>query len=203
MVRVRDPLEKVAEFMQIILPALEERLARLQKRLPDPLKRPVTSAIVVAYIARLRLQIDHTQRGVEGLRTEIANHPNLTEEIEELESWIAHRKHIASKQMAQDYEDAMGDYLVSTGRSYTKTKEMLRKARHQMSARGAPNKRTETLRLLDAKLVNAWSYRQLAAKMCDCGAKQHNEYCAERIRKRLKELEAFLGRYKISYRPSP
>jgi hypothetical protein len=35
--------------------------------------------------------------------------------------------------------------------------------------------------------------------MCDCGAKKHNEYCRERIRKRIKELDAFLLDMGISY----
>jgi hypothetical protein len=198
---VGDPLEKLAEFNEAIRPALEERLARLKKRPPDPERQPVTHAVVAAYMSRLSIQIDLAGKGVTGLREQIAKHPNLSDELQEIETWILRRKRAESVQpLIQEYEDTMGDFLVSTGRSYTRTKEMLRKVRQKIGRRGAPNKRPETLNILDARVVNGWSYSQLASQMCDCGAIRHTSHCGERIRKRIKELQEFLDRYAIVYR---
>jgi hypothetical protein len=99
----------------------------------------------------------------------------------------------------------MGNMFVSSGMSYAEARFTLR-LMQQFSAthgRGAPSKRPETLKLLDARIANHWSYARLASRMCDCGAVQHGELCRERIRKRLKELESYLAKYDIQYRDAP
>ena len=70
-----------------------------------------------------------------------------------------------------------------------------------LAGKGAPSKRRETVKMLDARIAKGWSYSQLAKELCDCGATRHTDRCADSIRKRIKELEMFLDKRKISYRP--
>ena len=119
-----------------------------------------------------------------------------------METWILRKKVPGQRiQLTAADEDNIGDWLVSAGRSYSQTKQMLREIRQFITGRGAPNKRPETLKLLDARISQGLSYKQLACKMCDCGLPDHTEHCEERIRKRIKKLEEFLAKYEIIYRP--
>jgi hypothetical protein len=117
-----------------------------------------------------------------------------------MEDWLLRSEGATNEPIFKpEIENFFGNWLVSVGYSYTETKQMLGGLRRGLSGRGAPSKRPETLRILDARIAHGWSYSRLAVEMCDCGAKQHTSHCAERIRKRIKELEAFLARHKIVY----
>jgi hypothetical protein len=196
-----DKWEKFAEVVRATEPDLEQQIVYLQTKPPDPLKQPVSSALARAYLSRLEIHLDAIRRGAEGLKDEYRNYPTLLQELQEIGVWIRRRGAGQKTQLATADEDSIGDWLVSTGRSYSKTKQMLRQMRQLITGRGAPNKRPETLRMLDAKTSQGLSYKELASKMCDCGLRQHTEYCEERIRKRIKDLEKFLTRHRISSIP--
>jgi hypothetical protein len=196
-----DLLEKLAEIMHAIAPELARKVAHLKNHVPDPIKNPVVYALHGAYLSRLEMQLSYIRRGKEGMIEEHRDHPNLLPEIQEFEAWVLRRKTTAKKQLTEEQAETLGNWLVSIGRSYSETKNSLRQIGSSIAGRGAPNKRSDTLKMLDAKIANSWSYRQLAEKMCDCGAEKHTEHCAERIRKRLKELGEFLQKYDIVYRP--
>jgi hypothetical protein len=193
----QDRWQKLAELMGSIEPDLARRIERVQAHLPDPVNQPVSTALVKAYLARLQIFLDSIRGGAEGAKHEYEAHPNLMREIQELESWLLRKTMQArgSEGLAQ-HKDELGNWLTSVmGYSYTKTRTMLDSIGR--SKPGAPTKRKETLKMMDARIANQWSYPELAAKMCDCGATTHDEYCSERIRKRLKELESFLIKYGI------
>ena len=78
---------------------------------------------------------------------------------------------------------------------------MIRDLNRLNSGKGAPSKRPDTLKMMDARILNNWTSKELADHKCDCGALDnvHTAHCEDRIRKRLKELEVFLEKYNISY----
>ncbi len=80
-------------------------------------------------------------------------------------------------------------------------KVMIRDLNRLNSGKGAPSKRPDTLKMMDARILNNWTFKELADHKCDCGARNntHTAYCEDRIRKRIKELETFLEKYSISY----
>lgn len=194
-------LEKLAELMRFTSAGVMERkIARLKIHPFDPVSRPVTRALANEYLRRLETYLALILNGAAGMREKSLIYPGLPQELMEIEDWLLRSGGATNERIFKpEIEDFFGNWLVSIGYSYTETKQMLGDMRKELSGRGAPSKRPETLRILDARIANGWSYSRLAAEMCDCGAKQHTTHCAERIRKRLKELESFLSRYKIVY----
>jgi hypothetical protein len=198
-----DKWEKLAEVVLGAEPELQRRIVYLQTKPPDPVKQPVSSALAKAYLSRLEIELGAIHRGAEGLKDEYRNHPTLLQELQEIGTWILRKKATGKKtQLTATDEDVIGNWFVSTGRSYSETRQMLRRMRQFITGRGAPNKRPETLRMLDAKISKGLSYTQLASTMCDCGLSQHTEHCKERIRKRIRQLEKFLIKYNITYPPT-
>jgi hypothetical protein len=194
-----DIFGNLAEVLLSIKPVLEERLAFLRAYPPDPKMHPITSALVKAYITRVELQLAGIRDGAGGLQNEYRNHPTLTEELQEIESWIMRREPgTPRRKLTVNDEDALGNWFVGKmGLSYSQARQKIRDTRLHLSGKGAPSKRPETLNMLDARIVNRWSSTELAIRMCDCGAAKHTAHCSERIRKRIKELESALGKYGI------
>jgi hypothetical protein len=129
------------------------------------------------------------------------NHPYLTNEIQEIEGWIKRRKpNMPSRSFSEEDQDALGDWLIKyASSSYSKARQFVSGVAKSLRPKGAPSKRVQTLKILDARVANGWSYAMLASKMCDCDAKVHDAHCSERIRKRLKELESVLAKYDIHF----
>jgi hypothetical protein len=191
--------EQLAEMMRIVVPDLETKLEYCRAHPPDPIKNPVTSAIVTEYASRLERTIARYREGAKGLKDEFLNEPNATTELQEIESWIMRLKPGAvPRELTLKDRDAMGNWFVSKmGMSYSQARRVVEGLSGLHISKGAPSKRTETLRLLDARFANKWSYPELAKRMCDCGATVHTQHCSERIRKRLKEAECLLLKYHI------
>jgi hypothetical protein len=198
-----DKWENLAEILRAIEPGLEIKLAYCRANFPDPVKKPVTNAVVMTYISCVELELAAIRGGSNGLKSQSLERPGLMREILEIESWILRRKSgVARAKFSFNDEEALGDWFVGKmGYSYSEAKRMIQELRDLSSGRGAPNKRPETLKLMDARISNKWSYKQLASQMCHCGSRGHNEHCVDRLRKRLKECEMFLAKYKISYLP--
>jgi hypothetical protein len=199
--RPSDKWENLAEVLRVLEPDLEMKLAYCRSHPPNLQTQPVSSAVVAAYISLLELELTTIRRAARGLQDQFRERPTLTDEITQIESWILRRKSgEARRQLTDRDEQALGDWFVSKmGFSYSDTKRYLRQARQLLSGKGAPNKKPETLRMLDARICNDWSYPEIARRMCDCGSLMHTEHCAERIRKRIKGLEAFLTERNINY----
>jgi len=197
--RPSEQWENLADVIRAIEPTLEAKLRLCQHHAPDPATKPVSAAIVAVYVSRIESALAAIRGGGKSLREDAVSHPNASEELQEIESWILRRKPNAPGRKLTDKDwDAFGNWFVSKmGYSYSRAREMIERLRNLQSSKGAPNKRTETLKMLDARIANEWSYMELANKMCDCGALKHTEHCSERIRKRLKELESFLKKYGI------
>jgi hypothetical protein len=200
-----DRFGNLAEILRSIEPALEAKIAYCRSHVPSPAAQPATSVIVQAYVTRLEIQLSAIRAGAPGLKDEYKNHPMLTEEIKELESWITRRMPDAPRwQLTEKDEDVMGDWLVKKqGLSYSHAKRQIQAMRAHLSGRGAPSKRPETLKILDARIVHGWSYAEIAKRMCDCGATEHTSYCSERIRKRLKELKSILSKFGVQLPTAP
>jgi hypothetical protein len=199
-----DQWENLADVLRSIEPELENRLTFCRTHIPDPKTQPATSAIIQRYVRCLELQLSSIRRGAPGLKSEFRNHPELTEELEDIQSWIMRKVPGAISSVTEKDEDAIGDWFVSKmGYSFSTAKRRLDEMRRRRSGKGAPSKRPETLKMLDARLANGWSYSKLANNLCDCGAKEHTEHCSERIRKRLKELHLFLDKWKIVLPATP
>ena len=186
------------DVLRAIVPDLQDRIVLIRTKPPDPISQPISAVIAKAYVSRLEIQLNDIRRGAEGLKDDYRNHPDLMSEIQELETWVLKRTtHESGVETIAQHKDELGNWLCSVmGYSYSKTKRILDAVGR--SKRGAPTKRPQTLRMMDAKLANRWSYPKLASEMCDCGAVKHGEYCQERIRKRIKELEKFLAKYNIA-----
>lgn len=200
---VEDIWINLAEVLRSIEPNLEAKIAYCRANPPDPIKQPVTSAIVAAYISRMELELATLRRGASGLKNQFSDCPNLVKEVQEFESWLLRKiPGFPSRKLTGKNEDGVGDWFVSKmGYSYSQAKRMIRDLNRLQSGKGAPSKRPETLKMMDARIRNNWTYKELAHHKCDCGARDniHTAHCEDRIRKRIKELEAFLTKYNIPY----
>jgi len=166
---------------------------------PDPTKQPISARLVEAYLFRTELQLKF-MRGIPGAMDEIVrDYPNVSAEWKELAIWIAPSEpNYQARRITEQNEDTIGDFLVAQMKMpYSQAKALLKSL--SKGTKGAPNKRPQTLKMLDAMVANGWSYAQVAVRMCDCGNRSHNEKCRETIRKRIKELDALLARYGILY----
>jgi len=193
--------DNLADVMRAIEPDLENRIAKCKANPPDPVRQPVTSAIVAAYVSRVELELATIRDGAKALQDQSQNRPTLTHEIQEIESWILRRKYNGARpRLRVKDEQVVGDWFVrKMGYSFSETNRRLDAMRKFLSGKGAPTKHLATLKMMDALICNNWSYRSLVQHMCDCGLSTHNDYCRERIRKRIKGLEAFLRRYNIDF----
>jgi hypothetical protein len=202
--------QKLAQAISVVAPFLARRVAYHQNNLPDSRTQPVSFALVKSFLSQIERHLAAIRAGVDGMKREFGDDPvrpgRLLKETLEMESWLIPKRKPDSSKLTERIEDAMGNMFVSVGKmSYAEARFVLREMQ-QFSAthrRGAPSKRPETLKLLDARIANRWSYARLASKMCDCGATQHGELCRERIRKRLKELESYLKERNIQYGDTP
>jgi hypothetical protein len=202
--RPSEAWENLADVLRVIQPELEAKLSYCRNHPSDPVLHPVTTAILAAYMSRLESELATIRGGAAAMKKQERNEPLFMQELEEMESWILRRKRgVPRRQLAAKDEDALGNWFVSKmGLSYSKTKRMLQNIRRRQSGKGAPSMRTETLGLLDARISNRWTYKELVAHRCDCGAQKHDAHCVDRIRKRISELESFLAKYQIAY-PRP
>jgi len=195
-----DQWEQITQAVTSITPNLQARIDAIKADPPDPQRHPVTAALVAEYVARLESHVRAIHEGPEGIKRRFGDRPgDAISEMAELESWFIRKTRKPNVEFTRDAEDAIGNFFVSIGKSFTEARFMVDQIRKLLASKGAPHKRTETLTMMDARVSNGWSYKTLASKMCDCGAKKHTAYCAERIRKRLKELERFLAKYRIAY----
>jgi hypothetical protein len=197
----KDRWQEFAAVMRVAEPDLAERMSRLRSQAPDPAKRPVTATLVDAYVYRLEIHLQAIRGGAEALQESARTCPNLIPEMLAIQDWLFNSNRPGAE-LTNEEETTIGDWLVSMGRSYSETRRMISEINKSRAGKGAPSKRVETVALLDARIANGWSYTKLASKMCDCGALNHNEYCSDRIRKRLKKLERFLTKHNI-YIPQP
>ncbi len=186
--------------MHSIEPTLESDLSYCLHHPPCPVKHPATTALIAEYIKRVELLLSRSRMGRDGMKDLAQNHPYLTEEIKEIEQWIKQRKPNASVHgLSEEDQDTLGDWLIKhVSPSYSRARRFVAGVSKSLSKKGAPSKRIHTLKILDARIANGWSYSVVAAKMCDCDKKKHDAHCADSIRKRLKELEEFLTRYGIN-----
>lgn len=198
-----DAWESLSKAVRALEPNFERDLAYFWSHVPDAKRHPASFAVVTAYARRLKLALDLSRRGADGLQDQARNYPDLLHEIEAIMRWIkVPRANAPRGGLTQEDQDVIGDWVVKfVEPSYSKARQFIAGIAKSMTRRGAPNKRPQTLMMLDARIANGWSYTAIASKMCDCGAKKHDEHCRERIRKRIKELEAFLLNMGIAYGP--
>jgi hypothetical protein len=192
-----DKWERLVQVARAVEPDFEWRINYLETNAPDPVKQPVTSALAKAYLSRLKSHLIAVRRGADGLKEEKLKRPELLQEILDLQKWILKKASSEPLKFTKANEDTVGNLLVSTGRSYYEARQMVDQLRKVVIGRGAPNKRPETLRMADARISQALSYKKLASNICDCGLSQHTELCADRVRKRLEQVRSLLAKYKI------
>jgi hypothetical protein len=195
--------QALSALIRSLEPTFERELLYFQSYSLDQTHNPATHAIVSAYTQRLEMALNYSRRGTHGLQEQAKKHPNLLVEIMAIMRWLKVRKSDGQRGgMTEQDADMIGDWLVKfVEPSYSKARRFIDEIARSVTRKGAPSKRPETLMMLDARLVNGWSYATLASKMCDCGGKEHGEYCRERIRKRIKELELFMREIGIAYKP--
>lgn len=199
-----DAWEGISELLRSTEPTFEFDLTYCREHPPDPIKHPATSAIIAAYVMRLEMLLSSSRKGSDGLRDLAHNHPHLTDEIQDFQQWIKQRKPgTPARSFSQEEQDLLGDWLVKhIDASYSRARRFVSGVAKSLSPKGAPSKRVQALKMLDARLANGWSYSKLASEMCDCGGRNHGSHCSERIRKRIKELEAFLDKHGINLKSS-
>lgn len=194
-----DALKRLPEFARRTAePRLVRAIAYFIKNPLDPHMHPASTAVIGVFVRRMVDYLLVLYNDAPTSDEKSAAESLLFPEMEELEKWI---KEPASRDsFPQEERDELGDWLVAeVGYTYTRARKFIDMlVGFSGKARGAPSKRPQTLKLLDARLANGWSYGTLAREMCDCGAARHTEHCSERIRKRIKEAEAFLAKYGIT-----
>ncbi|HXC44742.1 MAG TPA: hypothetical protein VNY51_14630 [Candidatus Dormibacteraeota bacterium] len=180
-----------------VTPLFITKASYLLENKPDAEHHPVSHALANAALNRIMRHLVAIGNGVEAIKADLGDRPGaIVREMLEIESWFIEKR---KPEITNEVKDAMGDILVSRGFSYSQARNAIEEIPNLFFPKGAPNKRPRTLQMMDARIKNHWSYQTLARKMCDCGETKHNELCSERIRKRLKELKAFLKRYDITY----
>ena len=191
-------LEAVAAALRETELDLVAELEHCRKNRPDHQTHPASRAILGAYITRIELLLSYIRDGEDGLRRHFTEHPALIREIDELKAWLYRetRPIEAGREFIAGNEDAVGDWLGSLGMPYSQTSAMLRRAK-QLKLGAPTSQRAVTLKALDMKLSEKLSYSELAAKLCDCGAKEHGELCRDRFRKRIDLLEKMMSMYDI------
>ena len=199
-----DPIfasQGLADLLTSTACAIDKKLAYCRDNPVNAIEHPVLKAMVDVYMYLLELMANDMRRGAIGLLEQYKNRPSLRQSIEDLESWIFRPKKDASHlKLTTTQEEEIGDFLVGKMNfSFSRAVKQIDIFKRSINPKGAPPKRVETLRMLDARIANGWSYSRLASEFCDCGKSKHDQHCADSIRKRIKELEAFLARYKIAF----
>jgi hypothetical protein len=198
-----DAWESLSELARSTEPQFEQDLAYCLAHPPDPVKHPATSAVISEYVKRLTLYLVHSKAGAAGLREQAKHHPNLLPELQEIERWIKQRvPGSARRPLPESDQDMLGNWLIKhVDSSYSKARQFVAAVTASLSTKGAPSKKPQTLRMLDARIYRGLSYPKLAAEMCDCDKQKHDQHCADTIRKRIKELEGFLKTLGITLQP--
>ncbi len=194
----------ISDLLRSTEPHFEFDLAYCRAHPPDPKNHPATAALIAEYVKRLEIQLAKSRMGVDGIKELARDYPDLQREIGEIEQWIKRLKpNVAAKRLSPEDEDTIGNWLMkNVDPSFSKAKQFVDAASKSLTKKGAPSKRIETLKMLDARIASGWSYSILAKHMCDCGAREHGALCSERVRKRIKELENFLYRLGINLKPA-
>jgi hypothetical protein len=148
--------ESLSVIIRGLAPNFERDLVYFRSHVPDPERHPVTYAVVTAYTQRLELALDHSQRVVQGLQDQAKNNPNLLLEIRAIMRWIKVRKaNVPHGGLTQEDQDAIGDWLVRfVEPSYSKARHFIDELSKSMTGRGAPNKRPQTLTMMDSRIAN-------------------------------------------------
>jgi hypothetical protein len=183
---------------RLVAPLFITKAEYLFDNKPDAENHPVSHALANAFVQRIWRNLAAIAKGAEAMKLDMGDRPgDIIREMLEIKTWFVESR--KSEKLPEQLKDAMGDLLVGAGFSYSQARKLIEEIPQLFFPKGAPNKRPQTLKMMDARIKNAWSYQTLARKMCDCGEIKHNDLCSERIRKRLKELEAFLKRYGLTY----
>jgi hypothetical protein len=191
-------LAAIAAALRETEPDLVPQIEYWSQNLPDAKTCPASKAVVEAYLERIEALLSYIRAGEEGLRRHFKERPNLVPEIDELKTWLYSGKRPveAGRELIADRELTVGDWLVSTGMSYSQASEMLHGAKRLKM--GAPtSQRQVTLHALDLELSENMSHTELARKLCDCGGAEHGDLCRDRFRKRLDLLKKMMSQYKI------
>lgn len=180
---------------------LSREIYRLSSALPDGEAKPVSRAMTLAYVSRLQSCKSDLEQYAAGTSAgdDIAE---LSRRLAlfEIPKWIPDLTDQRRKISQEELENTFGDFYVSVGRSYSETKRILQEMQKASLARDGPaGKRAEAVKMLDAIIANGWSYARTAREMCDCGSNRHSPKCADRVRKRIRELENFLAKEGIEY----
>lgn len=191
-----QPSDKVNAVLRGIDRHLSKRIAYHWENLPDAQRQPVSYAIAMWFIATTDRQLTAIRAGSTAIKQELGERPGAAiRAVFEMESWLVPR--IKQSKLTDKAEDIIGNLLVSSGLTYGEARYLTRLM--QQVPGGAPSKRPQTLKLMDAKIANRWSYAKLTMKMCDCQERTHDEKCVERIRKRIAELQRILVNHGINY----
>jgi hypothetical protein len=190
----------VDKYLRLVAMGFENSISFWKSNLPDPKTRPASRGLVDAYISRMELQLSAIRDGVQAMLDQFQIHPTLNAEGREIGLWVTSLEPPTLRpKITEDHEDVIGEFLVRDMEfSYPHARELLRGLK--VSPKGAPSKRSHTIKMMDARIVNGLSYAKLANKMCDCELMTHNYLCRERIRKRIRELETVLSKYGIQSR---
>jgi hypothetical protein len=70
---------------------------------------------------------------------------------------------------------------------------------HTKKGKGAPvSNRLPVLLAVEQKMLNPrLSWMQLAIRFCQCGKREHDLMCRERVRQQARELQAMLARLRV------
>ena len=132
--------EDLADMVRSVEPLIAAKIEFWRSHPSDPKTQPATTAIIRAYVARLEFQLSSVRGGVAGLKYQFWSYPRLTEDTQELESWITRLKPLAQrKNLSEKDEEAMGNWFVSKmGYSYSQAKHHINLMREQISERERP-----------------------------------------------------------------
>ena len=194
--------------------AFRKQLAVLQAESPDPLKQHARYKLVRACQSGIEAYLAAEMELPGLLKAYAAPSADLESsllgllrklkseerDLQELGSWVFEG---GTRLNDRNHgEEAAGELLWSVGYTYREIREQLRRARQIKARAGAPPvKRLRTVEAYDVMFEENLNYPQLAARFCDCGAKQHGAGCAERLRKRSKQLAKVLAKFCDHGRP--